>query len=187
MRHDHYLRPNALGHPLYGEVHRSVGGAARHFPFAPGNNRSCWNEISISSVCCVIRLLALTSKVCIRCMLRRLVLNTSFQMHIRLATLADCSETASISVTSFHDDELFDWMNPRRVEFPDDFRYFFLRRHQMRFWSPDHVFYVAMTDEQDNDWSGKSQIVGYAVWERRGDTEAAKSWKKTSLRGRKYI
>ena len=105
-------------------------------------------------------------------------------MHIRPATLADCSQTSSLSVTSYNDDELFAWMNPRRKEYPDHWRYFFLRRQQMRYWSPEQVFYVAVTDEQDNDWSGQSQVTGYAIWARRGDTKAATSWRKQSLRSR---
>ena len=107
------------------------------------------------------------------------------RMHLRLATLADCSATASLSVPSFHNDELFAWINPRREEYPDHFRYYFLRRHQMRYWSSEQVFYVAVTDEQDKDWSGDSQVIGYAIWQRRGDSETAKSWRKPSLRSRK--
>lgn len=98
-------------------------------------------------------------------------------MHIRLAILNDCSTTASFSILGFDNDELFEWTNPRRREHPDHFRYYFLRRHQARYWSPEHVFYVAVTDKQDKDWSGASQVVGYAVWQRRGESDMAKSWR----------
>ena len=105
-------------------------------------------------------------------------------MHIRPATLADCSTAATFSVPGFENDELFEWLNPRRAEYPEDFRCFFLRRYHMRYWSPDHVFYVAVTDEQDHEWSGESQVVGYAIWQRRGDTQAARAWRKSSMRAR---
>lgn len=98
-------------------------------------------------------------------------------MHIRLATVDDCSTTASFSVLGFDNDELFERINPRRREYPDHFRYYFLRRHQTLYWSPDHVFHVAVTDKQDEGWSGASQVIGYAVWKRRGESGAAKSWR----------
>jgi len=100
-------------------------------------------------------------------------LSSIYNMHIRLATLEDCSTTASFSVLGFDNDELFEWMNPRRREYPDHFRYYFLRRHQTRYWSSKHVFYVALTDEQDEDWSGAGQVIGYAIWQRRGESDVA--------------
>ena len=105
-------------------------------------------------------------------------------MHIRPATLADCSTTATLSVRGFENDELFEWMNPHRAKYPEHFRYYFLNRQHMRYWSPDQVFYVAVTDEQDHDWCGVSQVVGYAIWQRQGDTEAARAWRKSSMRAR---
>jgi len=108
-------------------------------------------------------------------------------MHIRLATLNDCSTTASLSILGFDDDELFEWMNPRRREHPDHFRYYFLRRHQTRYWSPEQVFYVAVTDRQDVGWAGASQVVGYAIWQRRGESDMAKSWRMQDPRSRKVF
>ncbi len=108
-------------------------------------------------------------------------------MHIRLATLDDCSTTASFSVFGFDNDELFEWSNPRRREYPDHFRYFFLRRHQTRHWSPEHIFYVAATDKQDEDWSGASQVVGYAVWQRRGESNVANTWWAQDPRSRTLL
>lgn len=108
-------------------------------------------------------------------------------MHIRLATLNDCSKTATFSIFGFDNDELFEWTNPRRREYPDHFRYYFLRRHQTRYWSPEHVFYVAATDEQDEDWSGASQVVGYAVWQRRGESDAANAWRRQDPRSRNHL
>lgn len=108
-------------------------------------------------------------------------------MHIRLATLADCSTTASFSVLGFDNDELFEWMSPRRREYPDHFRYHFLRHHQTRYWSPEHVFYVAITDEEDEDWSGASQVIGYAIWQRRGESDAAELWRRQDPRSRNLL
>ena len=95
-------------------------------------------------------------------------------MHIRLATAHDVPATASLSVSAFANDELFEWMCPHRTVYPTHFRAHFLLRYQARFWSSDFVFYVAETDKCDDDWSGAAEVVGYAIWSRRGNSEVAK-------------
>lgn len=94
-------------------------------------------------------------------------------MHIRLARADDIPATATLSVPAFTDDELYQPMYPRRIEYPSHFRASFLNRYQMRFWSPDFIFYVAETDESDRAWSGTEQIVGYAIWSREGQSDVA--------------
>ena len=69
-------------------------------------------------------------------------------------------------------------MFPRRIEYPSHFRAYFLRRYQMRFWSPEFVFHVAETDKGDSAWSGTAQIVGYATWSRRGESDVALAWRR---------
>ena len=100
-------------------------------------------------------------------------------MHIRLATAHDVPATASLSVSAFANDELFEWMSPHRAAYPTHFRAQFLLRYQTRFWSSDYVFYVAETDEGDKDWSGAAEVVGYAIWSRRGNSETAKRWRQS--------
>ena len=99
-------------------------------------------------------------------------------MHIRPATRADISQTASISVPSFWNDELYDWIAPRKGQYTEDFRQAFLRRHRVRLLTPGFVFFVAITDKGDEGWEGKEQVVGYAIWESRGESEAARKWIK---------
>lgn len=98
-------------------------------------------------------------------------------MHIRLATAYDIPATATLSVPAFIDDELYRWMCPRRKIFPSHFRTSFLSRYQIRFWSPRFIFHVAETDEGDKDWSGTPQVIGYAIWSRRGESEIARGWR----------
>ena len=108
-------------------------------------------------------------------------------MHIRLATAHDVSETATLSVSAFADDELLEWMNPQRAAYPAHYRAAFLLRYQERFWSPNFVFYVAETDEGDEDWSGAAEVVGYAIWSRRGNSEVAKRWRRSQYSWRATV
>lgn len=98
-------------------------------------------------------------------------------MHIRLARADDVPATAT-PVPAFTNDELYEPMFPSRIEYPSHFRAYFLGRHQMRFWSPDFVFHVAETDKGDSAWSGTAQIVGYAIWSRRGESDVALAWRR---------
>ena len=100
------------------------------------------------------------------------------QMHIRPATPSDFSSTASISVPCFWNDELYDYTNPWRERYPDHFRASFLRRHKLRFVTPGYVFHVAVTDAGDQGHEGEGVVVGFAVWERRGTSEAARGWRR---------
>lgn len=102
-------------------------------------------------------------------------------MHIRRAQPTDFPTTASISVDCFWEDELYDFTNPYKVQYPDHFRSLFLRRHHQRFWTPGFVFYVAVTDEGDDGHEGDGTVVGYAVWCRRGTSEQALKWQTQSV------
>ncbi|MCJ1454170.1 hypothetical protein MMC28_004521 [Mycoblastus sanguinarius] len=101
-------------------------------------------------------------------------------MHTRPATPADFSATASLSVDCFWDDELFAYTNPWRRQYPDHFRDSSLRRHRLRYWSPGFIFHVAVTDDGDEGHKEGGTVVGYAIWQRRGTSDAAKIWLKDS-------
>ncbi|KAL6720921.1 hypothetical protein ACLMJK_000020 [Lecanora helva] len=104
-------------------------------------------------------------------------------MHIRDVIPADFSETASMSVDAFWDDELYAYTNPLRAQYPNDFRDLFLRRHRLRYWSSGYIFHVAVTDDGDQDHISGGKVVGYAIWSRRGTSDLAKAWRKQTLRG----
>ena len=105
-------------------------------------------------------------------------------MHIRPATLSDLSTTSTIAVSAFWNDELYGWLYTHKDKYPEHVRDSILQKHRRRYWYADYVIYVAETDEEDKDWSGKPQVIGYAIWQRRGDSEAAKAWQKWSWRAR---
>ena len=104
-------------------------------------------------------------------------------MHLRPATLADLPATASMSVDAFWNDELYVYTNPWRTRYPDDFRDSFLRRNRRRYWSPDFICHVAVTDPGDEGHRSGGRVVGYAVWERKGTSEEAKAWRRQTWRG----
>ena len=104
-------------------------------------------------------------------------------MHIRPATPDDFFYTASMSVDCFWNDELHEYINPKRGQYPSHYRDAFLRRHRLRYWSPEIVFYVAVTDPGDKDHLPGGKVVGYSAWERKGTSEIAKSWRKYTWRG----
>ena len=103
-------------------------------------------------------------------------------MHLRPATPADASTTASMSVDSFWNDEFYVHINPWRAQYPDDFRDSFLRRKRLRLWSFDFISHVAVTDEGDEGHLPGGRVVGYAQWERKGTSEEAKTWRKSTWR-----
>ncbi|KAL8820399.1 MAG: hypothetical protein Q9191_007528, partial [Dirinaria sp. TL-2023a] len=99
-------------------------------------------------------------------------------MHIRPAIPSDLSTTSTVAASALWDDELYEWLHIHRDQFPEHFRNSILQKHRRRYWRADFAFYVVETDEKDKDWSGKPQVVGYAIWQRNGDSGAAKAWRK---------
>ncbi|KAK4696151.1 hypothetical protein P7C71_g1721, partial [Lecanoromycetidae sp. Uapishka_2] len=104
-------------------------------------------------------------------------------MHIRPAKPEDFSSTASMSVDAFWNDELYAYTNTWRGEYPDHFRDLFLRRHRQLYWTPGYIVFVAVTDAEDNGHTEGGTVVGYAIWERRGTNDIARSWQKDTLWG----
>ncbi|KAL9131693.1 MAG: hypothetical protein Q9217_000434 [Psora testacea] len=104
-------------------------------------------------------------------------------MHTRPARPSDFSSIADISVICFWNDELYNFTNPYKASYPSDFRYYFLRRCHLRYWTPGYVYQVAVTDEGDEGYAGKEKVVGFACWFRHGEGEEAKRWYRDSVTG----
>ena len=102
-------------------------------------------------------------------------------MHMRPFEPADSSATASISVDCFWKDELYDFTNPYKAQYPDHFRALFVRRVRMRYWTPGFVLYVAVTDEGDEGHEEGGLVVGYVVWYRLGKSKEALKWHEQSI------
>ncbi|KAK2801316.1 hypothetical protein FQN51_005416 [Onygenales sp. PD_10] len=99
-------------------------------------------------------------------------------MHIRPLQPADFSDAATLLADAFRDDEVFIHLYPGRMQYYSHYRASFLHRIKLRFSTPGWITYVAVTDPGD-DGPGQpgGKIVGYAAWERKGDSDAARQWK----------
>ncbi|KZF24051.1 hypothetical protein L228DRAFT_281163 [Xylona heveae TC161] len=102
-------------------------------------------------------------------------------MHQRLCRQEDFSDMATLSASAFKADGLFAWLHPRSDVYYGDFRRYFINRNKTLFNSCGTIIWVMVTDEKDAHWTGKSEIMGYAVWKRHGQTETAKAWQRDTL------
>ena len=100
-------------------------------------------------------------------------------MHIRLATTRDLHRLTQITVTSLVDDPAFDYMWPKRHEFPED--NFFFWQLQLKKWlyDPKQTFLVMVLGAQDPPPSEETPvipdtIISYVIWERLGHSEIAR-------------
>lgn len=106
-------------------------------------------------------------------------------MHIRLIHPQDFSATASVAVSSFWGEETLSWVHRYKAEYPEDFRQFFLRKLKLRYWAIGCYIHVAVLNKGDKNYLYEGQVVGYAVWERQGESDMARKWRQPSLRRRK--
>ena len=100
-------------------------------------------------------------------------------MYIRLATTRDLHRLAQITVTSLVDDPAFDYMWPKRHEFPED--NFFFWELQLKKWlyDPKQTFLVMVLEAEAPPLSESTAvisdtIVSFAIWERLGNSAIAK-------------
>ena len=106
-------------------------------------------------------------------------------MHIRLATTRDLHRLAQITVTSLIDDPAFDYMWPKRHEFPEDNFFFWQLQLQKWLYDPKQTFLVMVFDADDPPSVGEKPIgekpvvvpdtiVSYVIWERLGHSSVAR-------------
>ncbi|KAK2750444.1 hypothetical protein FQN57_003924 [Myotisia sp. PD_48] len=96
-------------------------------------------------------------------------------MRIRRFEPADLRSASVVSVEALMEDILYALLNPKRKEYPDEFRAGFERRLRAESVTPGFVLYVAITDSKDE--GEPNQVMGYAIWERRGQSPEAGGWK----------
>lgn len=100
-------------------------------------------------------------------------------MHIRLATTRDLHRLAQITVTSLVDDPAFDYMWPKRRDFPEDNFFFWQLQLKQWLYDPKQTFLVMVLDVDDSPSGEKAvvvpnTIVSYVIWERLGSSAVAK-------------
>lgn len=94
---------------------------------------------------------------------------------------ADIPALADIATEAFWNDEVFAWIFPDRAQFPDDFKRNWVGIFRFHLYKPGWHCFVSETEEGDPMWSGRSDLTGFAMWERRGYSSVAKSWQQDSI------
>lgn len=100
-------------------------------------------------------------------------------MHIHLATTRDLHRLAQIKVMSLVDDFAFDYMWPKRDEFPEDNFLFWQIQLKKRLYDPKQMLLVMVLEAEDPPPSEKTPvipdtIISYVIWERFGYSAIAK-------------
>lgn len=118
-------------------------------------------------------------------------------MRIRRAVTSDFHKAASISVAALAKDEIYQYRYPYAGEQQSSFRSFFLRRLKLRNVLPGYITWVAVTTEfqdlkdgapdqevgsETGGWGEEPDgaVIGYAVWNRHGQSAGAKGWQTQS-------
>jgi hypothetical protein len=107
--------------------------------------------------------------------------NDSQEMRARQMTWTDTPAVAAIADEAFGPDELFQWIYPRQKAYKNDLRRWWLTRMKRYLAEPGVQAFVAETEEGDDEWGGRPEVVGMAVWVRSGDDAEALKWKQDSF------
>ncbi|ESZ91272.1 hypothetical protein SBOR_8339 [Sclerotinia borealis F-4128] len=102
-------------------------------------------------------------------------------MHLRPVIRDDLPCIADIGTEAFRDDNLQTiFFPPKAVENGSLRRNIMLRIRRRLVETGTHCF-VSVSDEKDEFWSGKPELLGYAFWVRVGKSEAAMKWQTDTL------
>ena len=107
------------------------------------------------------------------------LLPTHGTMHIRLATKRDLPRLTWITVTSSVDDPAFDYLWPKRHEFPEDNFSFWQLQLEKWLYDPKTTFLVMVLEAHDTSPSELTPeipgtIISCVIWERFGHSAIAK-------------
>ncbi|KAA8567543.1 hypothetical protein MFRU_048g00410 [Monilinia fructicola] len=102
-------------------------------------------------------------------------------MHLRPLARDDLPSIADLGTVAFRDDNLQTiFFPPKAVENGSLRRNIILRIRKRLVETGTHCF-VSESDETDEFWSGKPELLGYAFWVRVGKSEAARKWQTDTL------
>ncbi|KAF2112894.1 acyl-CoA N-acyltransferase [Lophiotrema nucula] len=102
-------------------------------------------------------------------------------MFIRDFTREDIPQAVDIIDKAFADDELYNFLWPRKDKYPDDLRRFFWVRLRMRLVEQGSHGFVMVTEESDRTWTGNEEVIGYSFWVRDGDANWAHKMRADTL------
>ncbi|KKK17222.1 hypothetical protein P175DRAFT_0426071 [Aspergillus ochraceoroseus IBT 24754] len=83
-----------------------------------------------------------------------------------------------IAASAWQNDPLFSWLFPGGQTHPEDFLILWKIILDMEFLEPGKFIFAASIYDAETQ---TNKIAGFAVWERRGDSEAARRWQGTSF------
>jgi hypothetical protein len=103
-------------------------------------------------------------------------------MRVRLATTRDLHRLTEITTSSLIDDPTYDYLNPHRLEYPEDNSTWMRLRLEKHLYDRRSTFLVVELDGSEiesntsslNTRGPASVIISYGIWVRMGDDAAAK-------------
>ncbi|KAE8383133.1 acyl-CoA N-acyltransferase [Aspergillus bertholletiae] len=98
----------------------------------------------------------------------------------RVTTLEELEPLYHIGADAFCDDPCLNWFYPGGRNHPEDFVVLWKNILRMEFFDKGR-FILAATAQDPNNETHPGMVIGFAVWERDGVCEAARSWQGTSL------
>ncbi|KAF7596927.1 hypothetical protein BBP40_011973 [Aspergillus hancockii] len=99
----------------------------------------------------------------------------------RVTTLEELEPLYHIAADAWRDDPLFNWFFPGGHEHPEDLIALWKCILQVEFYDPGKFVLAARLQDPEDDGSLPGKVVGFAVWERKGASHAARSWRGTSF------
>lgn len=104
-------------------------------------------------------------------------------MRIRPMTRFDVNTVAEIGKRTFANDELFNWLYPYHIQYPQDTARWQHLRLRLRLVERGSYGFVCETEYGDDGWDGAvgPVIVGYAFFIVKGSGAEAQRWNVESL------
>ncbi|KAJ8065073.1 hypothetical protein OCU04_005786 [Sclerotinia nivalis] len=102
-------------------------------------------------------------------------------MHLRPLTRDDLPSVADLRSEAFRDDNLQTIFFPPKAVENGSLRRNIMLRIRKRLVEASTRCFVSVSDEKDEFWSGKPELLGYAYWTRVGKSEAANKWQTDNL------
>jgi hypothetical protein len=97
------------------------------------------------------------------------------KMRLRLGKDTDVPAMASMSARAFDEEPIWNWANPSRDQYPDGWVLFFSGLIRKASSALGSQTVVAEIDDEEG------KIVGFTMWERKGESAEAKGWQKNSV------
>lgn len=95
-------------------------------------------------------------------------------MYLRDATLGDIPRLVEIWLVAFLEDTSYNAVFPWRKEFPDEYQRLWTTKITTEFLQAEGGYLVVETDVIDGKGRSGKEVVGWALWTRKGSSQAAK-------------